>query len=137
MFVASLGLLLAACSGEPPASPSPSVSATPPPAVATGNASVQLTAGPVCPVETVPPDPACAPQPVAGALVIAVDGGGNEMGRATSDADGHLLLVLPAGRFVIAPQPVEGLMGTPEGQTVLIRAAETSELTFSYDTGIR
>lgn len=130
-------LVLAGCGGAPATSPQPSPLASPTQVAGLGHVSVRLTAGPTCPVETVPPDPACAPQPVEGALVVVLDAGGNDVGQATSDADGRLVLELPAGGYVVAPQPVDGLMGTPEGQSVFVRAGETAELEFGYDTGIR
>ena len=45
----------------------------------TGIRGVAL-AGPVCPVETVPPDPNCAARPVAGAVILVRDGSGSEVG---------------------------------------------------------
>ncbi|HET8571999.1 MAG TPA: hypothetical protein VFN14_08925, partial [Candidatus Limnocylindria bacterium] len=40
------------------------------PAAGTGRLEVHAVAGPVCPVETQPPDPGCTPRPVAGATVL-------------------------------------------------------------------
>jgi hypothetical protein len=45
-------------------------------------------AGPVCQVETIPPDPACAPRPVAGAVILIRDASGTEVARTTTGADG-------------------------------------------------
>jgi hypothetical protein len=68
-----LGLVLLGCtsSGGTTGS-SPIVSpGGPPPSVAG-----VVTAGPVCPVERMPADPTCAPRPVAGAVIEAIDAGG-------------------------------------------------------------
>lgn len=102
----------------------------------TGILGVAL-AGPVCPVETVPPDPDCAVRPVAGAVVIVRDDGGSERARATTGFDGGFFVGLAAGRYVLAPQPVEGLMGTAAPVEVAVENGAASEVQLDYDTGIR
>jgi hypothetical protein len=98
-----------------------------------------ITAGPVCPVEQSPPDPQCAPRPVEGAVIVATDAIGDEVGRATSDADGsYLLPVGETGNVVITALPVAGLMGTPSPVSLTLTApSEVHRLDFEYDTGIR
>ena len=91
-------LLLVACAlvagcgpgsaASPPTNPSPVVSFAGGPPSVTGT----VTAGPVCPVEQYPPDPRCAARPVAGAVIVATDSSGQEVGRATSAADGSYLV---------------------------------------------
>ena len=74
----------------------------------------RAVAGPVCPVERIPPDPACADRPVAGAVIVVRDAAGAEVARATTAADGTFLVgVSRRGSWTVEPQPVEGLMGTP------------------------
>src|SRR5687767_3744706 len=70
-------------------------------------------AGPVCPVETNPPDPSCAPRPVADAIVLAISDSGEEVDSRTG-ANGRFSFVLGPGRYEIIAQPVEGLMGAPQ-----------------------
>lgn len=97
-----------------------------------------VTAGPVCPVETNPPDPACADRPVAGAVLVFSDASGAEVARVTSAADGTFALELAAGAYRLTAQPKEGLMGTPAPIDVGVEAGQPmTELTVSYDTGIR
>jgi hypothetical protein len=96
-----------------------------------------VTAGPTCPVETIPPDPACAPRPVAGAVLVFTDVDGTEVARATSADDGTYAVELPPGAYRVTPQPVEGLMGTPAQMEVEVGAGPPTELQVSYDTGIR
>lgn len=97
----------------------------------------RLVAGPVCPVETDPPDPACVPHPVADAGVVAMDVDGNEY-RALSGVDGSFRLAVPAGKVVVTFSEVEGLMGVPEAVTVTLAHMETVDLgEIGYDTGIR
>ena len=97
-----------------------------------------VTAGPTCPVETQPPDPACAERPVPGAVLIFSDAGGLEVARVTSAADGTYTVELAPGAYRVTPQPVEGLMGTPALMDVEVEAGQPmTELQISYDTGIR
>jgi hypothetical protein len=96
-----------------------------------------VTAGPTCPVETQPPDPACAARPVAGAILVFSDAGGTEVARATSAADGTFTVELAPGAYRLMPKSVDGLIGTPAAMDVLVEAGPPTELQVSYDTGIR
>jgi hypothetical protein len=105
---------------------------------APGHVAGVATAGPVCPVERTPPDPACADRPVVGAAIILRDLAGAEVARARTDLDGGFTFTVAPGRYLLEPQPVEGLMGTaPPLQVTVEAGGETSELAVSYDTGIR
>lgn len=128
-------LLLAACAA---AAPIPSPSATPS-ATAAPASGIQgrVVAGPTCPVETVPPDPNCAPRPVAGAILIVRDAGGREVARATTGADGSYVIVLPPGSYSVDPPEVEGLLTKAETATVEVLAGDFAQLDWAYDTGIR
>ena len=95
------------------------------------------TAGPVCPVEKIPPDPACAPRPVAGAVVIIRDASGAEVARTTTVADGTFFADVAPGGYTVEAQPVTGLMGTPGPQSVTVTDGVSSEIQLDYDTGIR
>ena len=101
------------------------------------NVVVQLTSGPVCPVEQVPPDPDCAGRSVANADVTVYDAQGNEVGTATSNADGMAAVTVPAGAYYVVPATVDGLMGTPEAQAFSALGGDQVGLLFTYDTGIR
>lgn len=103
---------------------------------ATGIRGIAL-AGPVCPVETVPPDPGCAPRPVAGAVLVIRDGSGSEVARTTTTPDGSFFVELAAGDYVVEPQPVEGLMGTAASLDVRVVDGTAAEVQLGYDTGIR
>lgn len=102
----------------------------------TGIGGVAL-AGPVCPVERVPPDPGCAPRPVAGAVVAIRDVGGSEVARVVTGADGSFFVKLPAGEYVVEPQPVKGLLGTAGVQNVTVVDGSAAAIQLDYDTGIR
>lgn len=93
-------------------------------------------AGPVCPVESVPPDPACAPRPVVGATVEAVDQTGSSLASTVTDDEGRFTLTLPGGEYTIFALPVDGLMGTPAPLDITV-AGSLDIGVFAYDTGIR
>ena len=96
----------------------------------------QATAGPVCPVVR-PGASGCDERPVAGAVLLVQDAGGTEVARFTTDASGLFRIALPAGRYTLLAQPVEGLMGAPGMQPVKVVAGHLEIVTVSYDTGIR
>jgi hypothetical protein len=92
-------------------------------------------ASPTCPVEQ-PGQSPCI-RSVAGAVIVALDSGGKEVARATSDAAGAYFLPLAPGTYTISPMPVEGLMGTAAEQSVTVTAGAPLRLEINYDTGIR
>jgi hypothetical protein len=100
--------------------------------------SGQALAGPTCPVVTDPPDPSCEDRPVAGAVIVVLDGDGAEVARLESDADGNFSIRLPPGSYQLVPRPVEGMMGTAQPVEVeLVAGADPEPIVISYDTGIR
>ena len=74
---------------------------------------------------------------MAGALIVVRAASGAEVARVTSDASGAFAATLPAGDYVIEPQPVTGLMGTPAAQPVTVQPGATATVALVYDTGIR
>ena len=124
-----------ASGASPAADPSPAISPAGGPPGVTGT----VTAGPVCPVETVPPKPECAPRPVAGAVIVATDAGGQEVGRATTAADGsYQMIVGETGTVTISALPVGGLMRAPAPVSVTLASPSVTErVDLEYDTGIR
>ena len=102
-----------------------------------GLLTVQLTAGPTCPVEQFPPDPNCAPRSVEGAEVVVFDASGNEVTREESDDAGMVSFDLPGGAYYVETEKVQGLMVAPEAQAFAFLGGDQVDLLFSYDTGIR
>jgi hypothetical protein len=98
----------------------------------------RVLAGPTCPVERNPPDPACAARGVVGAVIVITDAQGTEVARVTSGADGTYAAAVPAGTYTLTPQPVPGLLGVAGPATATVPAAgDGPTVDFSYDTGIR
>src|SRR5687768_1406836 len=126
-FIAVLAFALAACSMVAPA---PSVEPR------TGLV-ITAVAGPTCPVERIPPDPACAPRPVAGATVVVQDAQRNNVATVVLDAGGAAVVALPVGQYIVQPQPVVGLMGTAASTDVAVLDGPLTPVVLSYDTGIR
>jgi hypothetical protein len=114
------------------------VPASSPPALL-GTVEAHLVAGPVCPVETLPPDPGCAPRPVVGAVVVVSPSDGREIAVATgtSDVNGIVRLQVAAGSYIVTAGSVAGLMGMPPPTPVTVQSGTVSLVTLEYDTGIR
>jgi hypothetical protein len=119
VFVLAVSLL--ACAPEPPLL-----------AVLEG----RVVAGPVCPVETDPPNPECAPRPVAGAELVVTSAGGLDV-IAVTDGDGFFRVEVAAGPVTVVPQPVDGLLGTAPPIDLDLPAGVTDIGEIVYDTGIR
>jgi hypothetical protein len=98
----------------------------------------RAVAGPVCPVERIPPDPACAPRPVIGAVMVITASDGHEVVRTTTDTDGRWTANLRAGAYTLTPQAVTGLLGRARPlQFTVSTTASSVGLDVTYDTGIR
>lgn len=104
---------------------------------ATATLKITALAGPVCPVQTDPPSPDCAPRPVDMAIIVVSGPDGAERARGTTGSDGTVVLEVAAGELTIVPQPVEGLLGTAAAVTVTVADGQTLQATVDYDTGIR
>lgn len=126
-LIVVMALLSVACGA-------PTVAPAPPPG--TGLAVV-ATSGPTCPVETIPPDPACAPRPVAGATILIKAGDGTTVARLVTDANGSGTVALQPGRYAVEPQPAAGLMGIAAPQEIVVVAGTITPVPLAYDTGIR
>lgn len=96
-----------------------------------------VTAGPQCPVQRVPPDPACQDRPVAGATILITERGSGTVARLVTDELGRFSAALAPGFYVIEPQPLEGLLGTPGPTEVTVESQNSAVVEFLYDTGIR
>jgi hypothetical protein len=95
-------------------------------------------AGPVCPVVTDPPDPACEDRPVSGAEIVILNEAGKEVARVRTGDDGTFSTPVVAGRYELVPQPVEGLMGTAAPIEVVVADGQDPDVALiGYDTGIR
>jgi hypothetical protein len=135
-----LALLVSACFGPAPSSPSPLVvppaaSSSAVPFTGTG-VSGHATGGPTCPVER-PGDPACAPRPVAGAVIVVRGADGAEVARATTDVTGLYQVALAPGDYTLEAGPVAGYMSAQAPTPLTVTQGAVTTLDVAYDTGIR
>ncbi len=98
---------------------------------------VTALAGPTCPVEQNPPDPNCAPRPVASAVILVTDAQRNAVAKVQLDESGSVFIELPPGDYLVEATPVDGFMGTPTSQRATVVDGTRTPVEFSYDTGIR
>jgi hypothetical protein len=72
-------------------------------------------------------------------VVVATDAGGQELGRATSAADGsYVLPVGETGAVLISALPVPGLARAPAPVSVTLDSPiKIERVDLEYDTGIR
>ena len=108
----------------------------------TGFLSGKVSIGPLCPVETDPPDPGCLPTketykawPVA---VFSVDGK-RLIVQLNPQLDGTYEVEIPAGKYAInlEDQHFSGVGGSNLPVFVEINNADTTRLDINIDTGIR
>lgn len=97
---------------------------------------ITAVAGPICPVERIPPDPACAAKPVANATILIVDASGKET-TVVTDASGQATAAVGPGTYTVSGQGAAGFMSGPDPQQVRVEDGTVAEVTLTYDTGIR
>ncbi|MDR3643388.1 MAG: hypothetical protein P4L74_07245 [Candidatus Doudnabacteria bacterium] len=96
----------------------------------------KITLGPTCPVERMPPDPNCADKPYQAMVIVKTADGQKEITRFTSQTDGTFKQALKPGTYLLVSVSAQVY---PRGvqQTVIVNANTFSQVTISYDTGIR
>jgi len=123
-LIYSLAFLMGGCTG-----------AFIPPDLDSGIAGVVL-AGPTCPVET-PDNPECDDQPYAATVVVKTADGRFTVTRFTAGSDGRFRVPLFPGRYLLDPLPGAGGLPVSNPQTVMVQPDAYTDVTISYDTGIR
>lgn len=114
---------------------------TAPPSVpdttAEGNSGVRGTAliGPTCPVESDPPDPACADKPYQGAFSVETTAGARVATFSTA-ADGTYSVALEPGTYVIELD-ASTFLPSMSPATVTVAEGTYVTLNLSLDSGIR
>jgi hypothetical protein len=107
-------------------------------AVPSSGISGRVMEGPTCPVERVPPDPKCAPRPLAATLRV------HRVGSRTgvlvhSGSDGRFRVRLAPATYVVKPLPQarSAFPRPPAASTVRVRTGHFTNVSIMYDTGIR
>lgn len=98
-----------------------------------------IVAAPVCPVQTVPSPPRCAPRPLVADVRIYRLGGHSRAVMVRSGPDGRFRIVLPAARYLVEPLPKGGsrLPRPPAAFQVSVEASRFTHIRVTYDSGIR
>ena len=90
--------------------------------------------GPMCPVMRL--DEPCPDRPFAATLIIR-DSQGRELCAASSGEDGRFLVGLPPGSYELVPLTGPGGLPFGASQWVAVAPGQYTDVTVSYDSGIR
>lgn len=104
-----------------------------------GNVRGRVILGPVCPVERIPPDPACAPKAYKTTINIWSRLTGKSYKPVSTNAAGVFKLSLVPGRYVL--RVAQAKNGSPYPRCTEVKfsvtAKNTLKVTVNCDTGIR
>jgi len=112
-------LLLATCSAEP--------------ASTTSGVEGQVFIGPVCPV--VQEGQECPDQPYQATLVVN-NSNGREIVKVQTDTEGRFKIPLEPGEYILHPES-PNVMPYAAEQTFVVEAGKFTQVTVTYDSGIR
>jgi hypothetical protein len=99
----------------------------------------RVVAGPTCPVETVPPDPKCAPIAVAARVRVYRRSDQHTVAQVRTGTDGRFQIRLRPGRYAVAARPVAGgpLPRCPPRTHATVHAGRYTRVAITCDSGIR
>ncbi len=92
--------------------------------------------GPTCPVERIPPDPACAEKPYATAIAVYRAGSSAPFVIGNSDASGAFEFSLPPDSYTLKASGGT-MLPRCTSTNITVTASEYATTTISCDTGIR
>lgn len=92
--------------------------------------------GPTCPVERIPPDPACADKPFATTITVHRSGASATFAKGESDASGRFSISLPPGEYTLSAGSGSMLPRCAPTDASVGSTGYTS-VSISCDTGIR
>ena len=102
----------------------------------TGIVHGQVLLGPTCPVERIPPDPACAPRPYKTTINIFRSLVGTVYKKVATDAAGHFTVVLAPGIYILRAR--RGSVYPRCGdRRIQVLAKKSQNIKINCDTGIR
>ena len=117
------------------------------PGTAAAKSSVQLSErsvlvvtvrlGDICPHDTGPASPDCAPKLLPGAPVSLVDANGRAVSTRRSGADGTLRFLARAGSYTLVARPLSSARITPKPVLVTLSRGMKRSLVLTYFTGIQ
>jgi hypothetical protein len=99
-----------------------------------------VTIGPICPVETDPPNPACQPTAEtykAYPIDVFSLNGKTKLTQLSPALDGSYNCELPPGNYTVVMERPSGIGGSNLPQNISITSKEKTLLIINIDTGIR
>jgi hypothetical protein len=100
-----------------------------------------ITIGPICPVEKIPPDPACLPTAEtykAYPVSVFTSDGKRKIAQLNPSLDGTFSSTLPPGNYLIVLETAKSNIGGSNLPAVVtISSREKTLLNIDIDTGIR
>lgn len=101
--------------------------------------SGRVTSSPTCPVETVPPQPGCAPRGFSARVRVTRVADGKLVARLTTASDGRFRIRLRPGRYRVLARPANGasLPRCPRSQAAKVPRSGYARVAIDCDSGIR
>ncbi len=97
----------------------------------------KVTLSPTCPVERMPPDPACAPKPYSTSIGVFVSGPHQDVLKIIqSDSSGFFSAELDPGSYVLSARGGDVLPRCPQ-VSVIVKSGRYTQTEIACDTGIR
>ena len=108
-------------------------------AASPGGIRGRVTSSPTCPVERVPPDPACAPKGFAATVRIFRLTDQQTVRRLRTGADGRFTVQLRPGRYGVVARPTAGgpLPRCGGSVTAVVHSGKQTRVALGCDSGIR
>jgi len=105
-----------------------------------GTIKGRVTLSPTCPVETLPPDPSCAPQPYQ-TIVSIQDVSGEIVASMSTDENGYYSIRVKPGTYDVVASSGNPLPLCKNGAHITVQSDDVQEMDISTDiscdTGIR
>ena len=97
-----------------------------------------VLAGPTCPVERNPPDPACADRPLQTTVSVSrTSDPARVIATVPSDAKGAFQLSLPPGEYVVTAGNAQSILPRCNPTEATVGPTGYTSVVISCDTGIR
>ncbi len=99
-----------------------------------GNLNGRVTISPICPVESVPPQPQCAPKGYSTGIFVSSM---NFSKQIYSDSNGYFSISFPIGNYSLKPIVANVLPRCDDVDNVQIKNNSTTTANINCDSGIR
>jgi hypothetical protein len=117
---------MGACVQEMPVSPSPAV---------LSGIEGHVTKGPMCPGPVPIDNTQCPDQPFQATISI-LDLNSNQIAQFQTDISGYFKLTLAPGEYILHPDSDKALPHATD-QSIIVASGQFTQVTITYDTGIR